>query len=104
MPEADCLSVQIMYGYSFCCHDAYICVYIYIYTEREGDRETERDIEMYIYIYIYVRSFNKHIFPETNCLSASSVCMATPQDEQGGIGQASAAKPIVPIYSKGCSF
>jgi len=106
VPEADCLNVQIMYGYSVCCHDAYRYVYIYIYRERKRAREIEREIEMYIYIhiytdiyiYIYVRTFNKHIFPETNCLSASvypgSRYMATHPDEQGDIGQASAAKPI----------
>ena len=45
-----------------------------------------------------MRTFNKYIFPETNCLSASvypgSRYMATHPDEQGDIGQASAAKPI----------
>ena len=49
-----------------------------------------------------MRTFNKHIFPGTNCLSASvysgSRYMATPPDEQGDIGQASAAKPIDSPY------
>ena len=85
-----------------------ICVYIYIYRERkrERDRERDRDVHIYTYIYryiyIYVRTFNKHIFPGTNCLSASvysgSRYMATPPDEQGDIGQASAAKPIDSPY------
>ena len=57
MPEADCLSVQIIYGYSFYFDYTYMNIYTYI--QREIEREREREIEKGVLR--HMRTFNKHI-------------------------------------------